>query len=207
MNVAVMCTGSGTNLQALLDAEEQGSLNAHIVLVISNRRKAFALERARSAGRETIVLRPRDFETETLYAESLSDELAARQIDLICLAGYLKRLPARVVSEFRGRILNIHPGPLPRFGGQGMFGHHVHESVLASGVSESGPTVFFVDEEYDTGAIIAHATVPVQTGDTPDALASRVLAAEHILYPRVVAAVASGRVTLRDGRCEGRLNE
>lgn len=207
MNAAVMCTGSGTNLQALLDAEDGGTLGANIVLVISNRSKAFALERARNSGREAIVRRMRDFKTEDEYADELLSVLRDRDIELICLAGYLKRLPAKVVTEFRGRILNIHPGPLPRFGGQGMFGHRVHESVLASGVHESGPTVFFVDEEYDTGAIIAFTPVPVQADDTTDTLAHRVLAAEHLLYPRVVAAVARGHVKLLDGKCVGRLND
>ncbi len=207
MKVAVMCTGSGTNLQALLDAEDGGTLGARIVLVISNRSKAFALKRAKSSGREAMVLRARDFETENAYADELLSVLKDRGIELICLAGYLKRLPAKLVAEFRGRILNIHPGPLPRFGGQGMFGHHVHESVIASGVRESGPTVFFVDEEYDTGAIIAFTPVPVQPGDTPDTLARRVLAAEHLLYPRVVAAVVKGQVQLQDGKCVGRLND
>lgn len=206
MKIAVMCTGSGTNLQALLDAEDAGTLGARIVLVISNRRKARALERAQGTGREAIVLRPRDFSGDEPYGLKLRSVLKDRGINLICLAGYLKKLPAEVVAEFRGRILNIHPGPLPRFGGQGMFGHHVHESVLASGVSASGPTVFFVDEGYDTGVIIAHTPVPVRDGDTPDALARRVLAAEHILYPRVVAAVASGQLKLQDGKLVGRLD-
>ena len=155
MNAAVMCTGSGTNLQALLDAEESGALGVHIALVISNRSRAFALERARNSGREAIVRRTRDFKTEEEYADELLSVLRDRGIELICLAGYLKRLPSKVVAEYRGRILNIHPGPLPRFGGQGMFGRHVHESVLASGVRESGPTVFFVaigDDEYNFGA-------------------------------------------------------
>lgn len=207
MNTAVMCTGSGTNLQALLDAEDGGTRGARIVLVISNRPKAFALERAKNSGREAIVHRMRDFKSEDEYADDLLSVLRDRGIELICLAGYLKRLPAKVVAEYRGRILNIHPGPLPRFGGQGMFGRHVHESVIASGVHESGPTVFFVDEEYDTGAIIAFAPVPVQADDTPDTLAHRVLAAEHLLYPRVVAAVANGQVRLQDGKCVGRLND
>ncbi len=202
-----MCTGGGSNLQALLDAEAQGNLSASIVLVISNRRKAYALERARAAGRETQILRPRDYKAEAEYSKDLLSLLNDRGIELICLAGYLKRLPSVVVARYRGRILNIHPGPLPQFGGAGMYGHHVHEAVIESGVKETGPTVFFVEEDYDTGPVVAFSPVPVLDGDSPDSLARRVLAAEHKLYPKVVAAVASGRIQWQNGALTGRLDE
>lgn len=206
MNVAVLASGSGTNLQALLDSEASGTLGAHIRLVISNRSQAGALERARRLGREALHLSPSQFASEGEYEARLSDELARRSIGLVCLAGYLKMLPAAVVSTYAGRVLNIHPAPLPRFGGPGMFGEHVHRAVLASGVSHSGPTVHFVDQHYDTGPIVAHTPVPVLPGDTPETLAARVLQAEHRLYPRVVAAVAAGRIRLEAGRVVGELD-
>jgi phosphoribosylglycinamide formyltransferase-1 len=206
MNVAVMASGSGTNLQALLDSESAGTLGAQIRLVISNRSGAGALERARRHGREALHLSPSQFPSAAAYAQRLQEELAQRAIDLVCLAGYLKKLPETVVKAYDGRVLNIHPAPLPRFGGAGMYGEHVHRAVLAAGVSHSGPTVHFVDPEYDTGPIVAHIPVPVRPGDTPETLASRVLSAEHRLYPLVVAAVARGRVRLVDGRVLGRVD-
>ena len=146
------------------------------------------------------------FSTEQEYAHRLLAELKERNIQLVCLAGYLKKLPASVVSEFAGRMLNIHPAPLPRFGGPGMYGHHVHEAVLQSGSSESGPTVHFVDQNYDTGPVVAHVPVAVLPSDTPETLAARVLETEHKLYPRAVAAVAGGKIRLINGRVEGRLD-
>jgi phosphoribosylglycinamide formyltransferase-1 len=206
LNVAVLASGSGSNLQALLDAEEQGHLGAHIELVLSNRRRAGALDRARAAGREGLHLSPRGFASDTEYCERLLDILAAHHISIVCLAGYLKKLPAAVVASYPGRVLNIHPGPLPEFGGPGMYGEKVHAAVLESGASYSGPTVHFVDEEYDRGPIAAHSPVDVHLDDTPQTLAARVLEEEHRLYPRVVAAVAAGRLRLEDGLVVGSLD-
>ena len=206
MNVAVLASGSGTNLQALLDSEKAGTLGAHIALVISNRSKAGALERALQSGRNALHLSPAQFKSQADYTRELLAVLRGRSIGLVCLAGYLKKLPAEVVSAFPGRVLNIHPAPLPRFGGEGMFGEHVHRAVLASGATLSGPTVHFVDLEYDTGPVVAHTPVPVLPGDTPELLAARVLKAEHELYPRVVAAVACGRIRLVAGKVEGTLD-
>jgi len=206
VNVAVLASGSGTNLQALLDADEAKTLEARILLVVSNRGSAGALDRARKAGREALHLSPSMFATEEEYSDRLLQELVGRDIQLVCLAGYLKKLPPAVVSAFAGRLLNIHPAPLPRFGGDGMYGQHVHEAVLKAGVPQSGPTVHFVDQNYDTGPVVAHVPVPVLATDTPESLAARVLEAEHRLYPRAVAAVAAGRIRLVNGRVEGRLD-
>ena len=184
VRVAVLASGGGTNLQALLDAlpGEPAAL-ARVVRVISNRPDAGALERARRGGVPTTVLKHPDDAAELLTA--LGDA------QLVVLAGYLKLIPADVVARFRGRMINIHPALLPDFGGPGMYGHHVHEAVLASGATESGVTVHFVDEAFDRGAIIAQMRVPVKQGDTPDTLASRVLAAEHQLLPKVVLDLAT----------------
>ena len=206
MNVAVMCSGSGSNLQALLDAEARGELGARIVLVISNRRKAGALERARDAAKPAEYLSPRRFDSDDAYRDALLELLRRHDVTLICLAGYLRKLPVEVVRTYAGRILNIHPAPLPQFGGPGMYGHHVHEAVLAAGAAQTGPTVHFVDEEYDHGPVAAHVAVPVLPDDTPDTLAERVLAAEHRIYPRVVAAVAAGRLRVEQGQVVGALD-
>ncbi|PYO86961.1 MAG: phosphoribosylglycinamide formyltransferase [Gemmatimonadetes bacterium] len=181
VRVAVLVSGGGTNLQALLDALHDSPI-ARIARVISSRPDAGALQRARRAGVPTTVLRDAGDPAEVLSA------LAGAQ--LVVLAGYLKLVHASVVARFRGRIINIHPALLPAFGGAGMYGRRVHEAVLASGAKESGATVHFVEEEFDRGAIIAQEKVRIEPGDTPDTLAARVLEAEHRLLPRVVLELA-----------------
>jgi phosphoribosylglycinamide formyltransferase-1 len=185
--IAVFASGAGSNLAAMLSY--LGSLGerraGEIVIVISDRASAGALQRAADAGVRSAVLQDPTDGGEILKL------LAEEQADLIALAGYLRLLPAAVVADYRNRVLNVHPAPLPRFGGHGMYGRRVHEAVLAAGASESGVTVHFVDEEYDRGAVVAHWPVPVLPGDTPDSLAQRVLAAEHVIYPRVLEMVAS----------------
>jgi phosphoribosylglycinamide formyltransferase 1 len=181
VRVAVLVSGGGTNLQALLDALRDSPI-ARVARVISNRPDAGALERARSAGVPTTVLRDADDPAE------LHSALAGAQ--MVVLAGYLKLVHASVVARFRGRMINIHPALLPDFGGPGMYGRRVHESVLASGAKESGATVHFVDEEFDRGAVIAQEKVPIEPGDTADTLAARVLEAEHRLLPKVVLDLA-----------------
>jgi len=181
VRVAVLVSGGGTNLQALLDALRESPL-ARVAHVISNRPDAGALARARRAGVPATVLRDPDDAAELLAA--LGDA------HLVVLAGYLKLVPAAVISRFRGRMINIHPALLPDFGGPGMYGRRVHAAVLASGAKESGATVHFADEEFDRGAIIAQEKVHVEPGDTPDTLAARVLEAEHRLLPRVVLDLA-----------------
>jgi formyltetrahydrofolate-dependent phosphoribosylglycinamide formyltransferase len=188
VRVAVLASGGGTNLQALLDTCT-GSAPAQVVLVVSNNPKAGALERARRAGVESVVLEnPKD-------GSGLLAVLESHAIDLVVLAGYLKLVPEEVVVAFDGRMLNIHPALLPSFGGKGMYGHHVHEAVLASGATISGPSVHLVSAAYDEGHIVAQWPVPVLLDDTPDSLAARVLEVEHQLLPAVVlAAGRAGRV-------------
>jgi len=181
VRVAVLVSGSGSNLQALLDALRPGG-SARVVHVISSRPGAGALERARQAGVPTTVLADTQDAAELLAA--------LRDTDLAVLAGYLHRIPPAVVARFRLRLINIHPALLPAFGGPGMYGRRVHEAVLASGAPISGATVHYVDEEYDRGPIIAQWPVPVRSGDTPESLAARVLEVEHRLLPRVVLELA-----------------
>lgn len=183
MRVAVLVSGGGTNLQALIDALGGApTAPARISRVISNRPDAGALERARRAGIPTTVLRdPQD------PAELLA---AIGDAQLVVLAGYLKLVPGAVVARFRQRMVNIHPALLPDFGGPGMYGRRVHEAVLASRATESGATVHYVDEHYDRGPIVAQRRVPVRPDDTADTLAQRVLAAEHALLPEVLLSLA-----------------
>ncbi|HKT61861.1 MAG TPA: phosphoribosylglycinamide formyltransferase [Gemmatimonadales bacterium] len=184
LRVAVAVSGRGSNLEALLRALGTDA-PARVVLVVSNRADAAALDRAREHGVPAEVLANPADATEWL------ELLAQHRVDLLVLAGYLKLVPASVIARYRDRILNIHPALLPAFGGRGMYGHHVHEAVLASGARESGATVHLVDEVYDRGRILAQARVPVLRGDTPETLAARVLGVEHRLLPAVVLAAAA----------------
>jgi phosphoribosylglycinamide formyltransferase 1 len=181
VRVAVLASGGGTNLQALLDACGPAA-PARVTRVVSNRADAGALERARAAGIPAVVLRDPTDAAELIAA--LGDA------DLVVLAGYLKLIPAAAVARFPRRMINIHPALLPAFGGPGMYGHRVHAAVLASGATASGATVHYVDEQYDRGPIIAQRTVPVLPGDTAETLAARVLAVEHELLPQVVLELA-----------------
>lgn len=179
--VAVFASGGGTNFQSLLDR-----LAAHgpgrIELLVSDRPTAGALDRAERAGVATRVIPVKGRSPDAVALETL-EALESHSIQVILLAGYLRLIPRLIVQAFPKRLLNIHPALLPAFGGKGMWGHRVHEAVLGSGASFSGPTIHFVDERYDTGAILAQWPVPVLEGDTPDTLAARVLEIEHILYP------------------------
>jgi len=196
MNIAVFASGRGSNFQAILDAIHGGRLPASISLVVSNNSSAGALEIARAAGIPALHRSLRQFPTQESFDDDLLATLESHRVDLIALAGYMKRLSPRIISRFRNRIVNIHPALLPAFGGPGMYGVHVHEAVLRSGAKISGVTVHVVDEEYDHGFILAQETVRVEPGDTPESLASRVLTLEHDLYPRVLAAFAESRVRI-----------
>lgn len=195
LRVAVFASGGGTDLQALLDHQATDPC-WHVVLVVSDREGAGALERARRAGVETRVVATKDRDPEEVAAETLG-ALREHGVDMVFLAGYLKLLPPRLVAAYPRRILNIHPALLPAFGGKGMYGMNVHRAVIESGARLSGPTVHIVDEEYDRGSIVAQWPVPVLPGDTPESLAARVLEIEHQLYPLVAdhtcRAVLEGR--------------
>jgi len=186
--VAVLVSGSGSNLQSLLDACRDGAA-ARVVLVVSSNPKAGAIARARTAGIPAQVL------SDPADGPALNRLLRGHETDLVVLAGYLKLVPRETVESFVGRMINIHPALLPAFGGPGMHGRRVHEAVLASGAAVSGATVHLVTPEFDRGAIVAQWPVPIQRDDTPASLAERVLAVEHQLLPAVVLAAArAGRV-------------
>ena len=194
--LAVFISGGGTGLQSIIDASRRGDLAAEVALVVSSTRKAYGLERARLASVETFVFRPRKYATPAQAAEDLLGRLRRQNIDYIALAGYLRLLPGEVVRTFARRIVNIHPGLLPKYGGKGMYGQHVHEAVLAAGDKESGATVHLVDEIYDHGRILEQVRVPVLEDDTADTLAARVLEQEHQLYPRVIDNLIKGKYEL-----------
>jgi formyltetrahydrofolate-dependent phosphoribosylglycinamide formyltransferase len=197
--IAVLASGGGSNLQAILDHLDAlgEARRGDVVVVASNRPDAGALGRATRAGIATAVLRS----PHAPDGAMLEDVLADHDVELVALAGYMRLVPPAVALAYRGRMLNVHPALLPEFGGEGMYGARVHRAVLHAGVKLSGPTVHFVDEVYDRGAIVAQWPVPVLPDDDDRALATRVLRAEHLLYPRVVQAVAGGAVRLEhDGR-------
>ena len=183
MRVAVAVSGRGSNLEALLASLGNGD-EARVVLVLSDRADAPALERARARGVAAVAL------TDWRSGYECLSALTEHSVDLLVLAGFLKLVPSGVIARYRGRIINVHPALLPAFGGKGMYGIRVHEAVLASGATESGCTVHLMDEEDDRGMILAQARVPVLPGDTPQLLASRVLEQEHRLLPAVVLATA-----------------
>jgi formyltetrahydrofolate-dependent phosphoribosylglycinamide formyltransferase len=191
----VLASGSGSNLQAILDhfAALGPSAPGEVVLVVSDRAGAGALDRARHAGIATAHLAARE-------PQRLLPVLREAGVTHVVLAGYLRLIPADVVAAFHGRLVNIHPALLPAFGGPGMYGHHVHEAVVRAGVATTGATVHFVDERYDEGAVIAQWAIPVHPTDDADAVAARVLAVEHQLYPRCVAALCEGSVRLEHGQ-------
>jgi phosphoribosylglycinamide formyltransferase-1 len=191
---AVFASGSGSNFQALLDAESRGA-PWRVRLLVTDRGDIGALERARRTGVESRVI-PVSGRPSGEVGREMVAHLNEAGITVIFLAGYLRLIPGAVIDAFPRRILNVHPALLPAFGGKGMYGRRVHEAVLASGARESGPTVHFVDDRYDEGAILAQWPVPVHADDTPESLAARVLAVEHRLYPlaaaRLCRALAAG---------------
>ena len=198
LRVTVLISGSGTNLQAIIDRQKAGTLGgANVCAVISNNPKAYGLERARNAGIEALCISPRDFESRALWTEAMLDKLAELKTDLIVLAGYLVVLPPEMVEAYQGRIVNIHPSLIPSFCGTGFYGLKVHEEALKRGVKVTGATVHFVDSGTDTGPIIAQKAVAVKEDDTPETLQRRVMEeAEWKLLPDAIALIAEGRVSV-----------
>ena len=196
--------GRGSNMQAIARACAEGRVDGSIVLVVGNHADSPALARARDWGlpARTLPSPPKTAapEEETAYTHRLQAILDDSAPDLVCLTGYLRRLPTAIVRAYAGRVMNTHPALLPAFGGRGMYGTHVHQAALDCGVKVSGCTVHFVDESYDTGPIILQSVVAVEDDDTPETLAARVLTAEHEAYPRAVALFAAGRLRLEGRR-------
>ena len=195
LNVGVMVSGGGTNLQAILDAIENGTItNTVIRVVISNNRNAYALERARKAGIEAVCLSPKDFSDRAEFNQALLEKLDEYHLDLIVLAGYLVTIPEAVIQKYRNRIINIHPSLIPSFCGVGYYGLKVHEAALQRGVKLTGATVHYVDEGVDSGPIILQKAVEVKPGDTPEVLQRRVMEeAEWVILPQAINMIANGK--------------
>lgn len=202
LKVAVLVSGGGTNLQAILDAIDNGTItNANVEVVISNNKNAYALERAKNHGIDAICISPKDFETRDAFNSAFLEKLDAYQPDLIVLAGFLVVIPEMMIKKYENRIINIHPSLIPSFCGKGYYGLKVHEGVLNRGVKVTGATVHFVDEGTDTGPIILQKAVEVQQDDTPEILQRRVMEeAEWIIMPKAIDLIANGRVSVVDGK-------
>ena len=202
LRMAVLVSGGGTNLQAIIDSIENGSItNAQIATVISNNKNAYALERAKNHNIEGLCISPKDFSDRECFHQALLKALEERDIDLIVLAGYLVVIPEIMIQKYRNRIINVHPSLLPSFCGTGYYGLKVHEGVLARGVKVTGATVHFVDEGTDTGPIILQKPVAVEQGDTPEVLQRRVMEqAEWQIMPRAIDLIANGKVSVVEGK-------
>jgi phosphoribosylglycinamide formyltransferase 1 len=198
LRIGVLASGEGTTLQAILDACKSGELPARVALVISNNGGAGALRRARESGAATLHLSGKTHPEPGALDVAIADALASHGVRVVMLAGYMKKLEPVVLARYRGRILNTHPALLPKFGGHGMYGMHVHEAVVAAGESESGSSVHLVDAEYDTGRVLAQAKVPVLRDDTATTLAARVQERERRLVVDVLARIARGELELEE---------
>ena len=196
LKIAVLVSGGGTNLQAIIDAIDNGKItNAKIVKVISNTSKAYALERAKNHGIATAVVRKKDWTDNSRWEKALAEEIENSGADLVVLAGFLCVLSADFTSKFPDRIINVHPSLIPSFCGEGFYGLKVHEAALAKGVKITGATVHFVNEQVDGGRIIAQKAVRVLPGDTPQALQKRVMEqAEWVILPRAIDDIANNRL-------------
>ncbi|MEE8886471.1 MAG: phosphoribosylglycinamide formyltransferase [Eubacteriales bacterium] len=202
LRVAVLVSGGGTNLQAILDAIDSGKItNAEVVGVLSNNPKAYALERAKNHGIDAVCVSPKSFATRAEFEDAYLAQTESWKPDLVVLAGCMVVIPEKMVNEFKNRMINIHPALIPSFCGKGYYGLHVHEKVLERGVRVTGATVHFVDAGTDTGPIILQKAVYVQEGDTPEILQRRVMEqAEWKIMPEAINLIANGRVSVVDGK-------
>lgn len=195
MNIAVLCSGSGTNLQAIIDKVVSGYINAKIALVLSDKKDAFALERAKKAGIETVVLDPKDYKTREEFDKEVIRNLKKRNVELVVLAGFMRLLSPYFIAEYKNRIMNVHPALLPSFKGS-----HGIKDALDHGVKVTGVTVHFVDEHLDNGPIILQRCVEIKSGDTEESLLERVHKEEHKIYPEAVKLFAEGRLKIEGRR-------
>ncbi|HCV41849.1 MAG TPA: phosphoribosylglycinamide formyltransferase [Bacteroidetes bacterium] len=197
LQVAVLGSGRGSNFQAILDAIQRGTVpNVRVRVVISNNLSAGILEIARAHTIPAVNMSQRQFPDESTFVDTLLGTFRQHEVNFIVLAGYMKRLHPRIIAAFRNRIINIHPALLPKYGGEGMYGMHVHEAVVAHKEVVSGATVHIVDEEFDHGAVILQKRVAIDLGDTAEIVAAKVLKIEHEIYPQALRLFAEGAVTL-----------
>lgn len=199
VKIGVLISGGGTNLQALIDEVQQGNINGEISVVISDKKGAYGLERAKNHGIKAIALDRKDYKNKAEFTRALMDTLLENKIELVVLAGFLTILASEFIEEYKGRIINIHPSLIPAFCGEGFYGQKVHSAVLEYGAKITGATVHFVDEGADTGPVILQESVSVMEDDTPETLAARVLKVEHKLLPEAVKLYCDGKITI-EGR-------
>lgn len=204
LNIAVLVSGGGTNLQALIDAEKRGEIvNGKITCVISSKPGVYALERAEKNGIPTVVIARSDYKDIASYTAEVTKELQDRKADLVVYAGFMTILDSQIVKAFPGKMMNVHPALIPSFCGKGFYGLHVHEAVLESGVKLTGATVHFVTEECDGGPIIMQKAVPVLKGDTPEVLQKRVMQeCEWKILPESVSLFCQGRIKIIGNKTE-----
>lgn len=202
LKIAVLVSGGGTNLQAIIDAIGNGTVTgAEISVVISNNAGAYALERAAKHGIEALCISPKQYENREAFNQDFLEKLNSYQVDLVVLAGFLVVLPEMMIKQYENRIINIHPSLIPSFCGKGFYGLRVHEEALKRGVKVTGATVHFVDARTDTGPIILQKAVEVRPGDTPEILQRRVMEeAEWKILPKAIDLIAKGRVSVTDGQ-------
>lgn len=202
LRVVVLVSGGGTNLQAIMDAVDNGTItNTEIVGVISNNKNAYALERAAKRGIKNVCVSPKDFATRAEFNDALLATVDGFEADLLVLAGFLVVIPEKMIEAYRNRIINIHPSLIPSFCGTGYYGLKVHEAALEKGVKVVGATVHFVDEGTDTGAIILQKAVAVEKGDTPEILQRRVMEqAEWLILPQAIDLIANDKLEMIDGK-------
>ncbi len=199
LKIGVLVSGGGTNLQAIIDAIEAGGINAEIVTVVSNRKDAYALERAKKHNIEACWISKKQFNSFDEYEDALIEHFKSRNVGLIVLAGFMVILTAKFTDTFKNKIMNIHPSLIPSFCGEGFYGLKVHEAALAKGVKVTGATVHFVDSGADTGPIILQKAVEVKDGDTPEILQKRVMEqAEWKLFPEAIKLFADGKLIVED---------
>lgn len=201
LKLAVLVSGGGTNLQAVIDAIDAGTItNARIDVVISNNANAYALERAKNHGIEGMCISPKAYESREQFNDALTQTIVSRGIDLVVLAGYLVIIPPQLIAAYKNRIINIHPSLIPSFCGTGFYGLKVHEAALKRGVKVTGATCHFVDEGTDTGPIILQKAVDILPDDTPQTLQRRVMEqAEWVIMPKAIDLIANGRIRVSDG--------
>jgi phosphoribosylglycinamide formyltransferase-1 len=196
IRLGFLASGRGSNMQTIIDACKEGRLQASPVIVISNNADSGALESARKENIVACHLSSCTHADSTLLDAAIVDALQSHQVDLVILAGYMKMIGSKVLDAFGGKIINIHPALLPKYGGKGMYGMNVHEAVIAAGETETGVTIHVVDAEYDRGPILAQWVVPIKPDDTPETLATRVLETEHEIYVDTLRKVISGEIQL-----------
>lgn len=207
VKIGVLVSGSGSNLQSIIDNIKLGNINGKIEVVISNKENAYGLERARQHGIDAVFVRPKEFANLEQYDEAIIKELKSRNVDLVVLAGYLKILTSKFIEEYNNKIINIHPSLIPSFCGKGHYGIKVHEAAINYGVKISGATVHFVDEYADTGPIILQETVNVEYSDSSESLQKKILKIEHKILPQAVKYYCDGKIEIIDRKVKINMEE